>query len=71
MSKVTVITGEYETDNLVLVVNTNDSFVNISIDTDSNTDDFKRVSQELNIFEQVKLYKLLHDNINKWKKEIK
>ncbi len=70
MSKVTIITGEHHTDNLAAVVNSNDSFINISIDVDSCTDDFKRVTQELDIFEQVKLYRVLHDNIDKWKNEI-
>ena len=71
MAKVTIITGEFETDNLAVIVNSNDSFINISVDTGSGTDSFKRSSQELSIYEQLELYKVLHDNINKWQKEIR
>ncbi len=67
MSKLIQIAGRLQDDHLCLVVNSNDSDLNVYIDSGTGSEDFKRTSYELDIDEQIKLCKALMININKWK----
>ncbi len=66
MSRLKLIEGDLQDDHLCLVVNSGDSFVNVSIDSFTGTEDFKRSSHELDIKAQKLLIKKLQENIDKW-----